>query len=154
MSEKVRGALFSALGELDGLKVLDSFAGSGAVSFEAISRGAKHATAIDIDRGAITTVVNSAKTLGISSQIKAIRANASGWSDNNQSVKFDIIICDPPFEELKISLIQKLTKHLSKNGIFIVCMDGNLKPFELQNLKSVKNKNYGDAQLVFYKKIG
>ena len=154
MSEKARGGLFSALGDVEGLTVLDAFAGSGALSFEAVSRSVKHSTAIDIDKSAINTVVNSSVKLGIKSQIKAIRANVSGWSDNNPDAKFDIIICDPPFDQLKIVLIQKLTKHLKEGGIFIINMPGKLEPFELKSLKIVKDKNYGDNQLVFYKKFG
>jgi 16S rRNA (guanine966-N2)-methyltransferase len=49
MSEKVRGALFNALGDIEGLTFLDAFAGSGALSFEAASRGAKSVIAIDKD---------------------------------------------------------------------------------------------------------
>lgn len=153
MSEKARGGLFSALGDIEGLSVLDAFAGSGALSFEAISRGAKHATAIDIDKSAISTVVNSAKKLGINDKIKAIRANASGWSDNNPHAKYDIIICDPPFDQLKINLIQKIAKHIEEDGIFIVSQDSSLKSFELKLLKIVKTKSYGDVILTFYKSI-
>jgi 16S rRNA (guanine966-N2)-methyltransferase len=154
MSEKARGGLFSALGDIEGLTVLDAFAGSGAVSLEAISRGAKHATAIDIDKTAIKIVDDNAKKLGINDKLKAIRANASGWSDNNPDAKFDIIICDPPFDQLKIQLIQKLVNHLGKDGIFIVNIPGNITPFELKQLQIIKNKSYGDNQLVFYKRFG
>ncbi|HET7673221.1 MAG TPA: RsmD family RNA methyltransferase [Candidatus Saccharimonadales bacterium] len=153
MSEKARGGLFSALGDIEGLTVLDAFAGSGALSFEAISRGAEHAIAIDIDKSAINTVVNSTKKLGINTKIKAIRANSSGWSDNNPSLKFDLIFCDPPFDEIKINLIQKLAGHLKDKGVFVLNLPGSFQPFELMGLSIVKTKDYGDNQLVFYKKI-
>src|SRR5579883_2683533 len=83
MSDKVRGALFNMLGDISGLTVFDAFAGSGALSFEAISRGAKSAVAVDIDKSAHKTILKNAKQLGVPAQLKAIRANASGWSDNN-----------------------------------------------------------------------
>ena len=153
MSEKARGGLFSALGDIEGLSILDAFAGSGALSFEAVSRGAGRVVAIDIDKSATNTVVNSAKKLGINHKIKAIRANCSGWSDNNTDAKFDIIICDPPFDQIKINLIQKLVRHLQSEGLFIVNIPGSMKPFELQMLKIVKTKRYGDTALVFYKPI-
>ena len=51
MSDKARGGLFNALGDISGLTVLDAFAGSGALSFEAISRGAESVIAVDIDVG-------------------------------------------------------------------------------------------------------
>lgn len=153
MSEKARGGLFSALGDIAGLAVLDAFAGSGAISLEAVSRGAEHSTAIDIDKNAANTVESNAKKLGIKDKIKAIRANASGWSDNNPDTKFDIIVCDPPFDQFKSSIIQKLAGHLAKDGIFIVNMPSSLENLELAGLKEVKTKNYGDTTLVFYKPI-
>ena len=153
MSEKARGGLFSALGDVSGLTVLDAFSGSGAISFEAISRGAKHVTSIDIDTSAINVIKNSAKELKVTDKIKVIRANVSGWSDNNTDKNFDIIICDPPFDQIKITLLQKLTMHLNKEGVFVVNIPGTLEPIDLKTLEIVKNKKYGDAQLVFYKKI-
>jgi 16S rRNA (guanine966-N2)-methyltransferase len=153
MSEKARGGLFSALGDIEGLSVLDAFAGSGALSFEAISRGAKRAIAIDIDNNATNIINDSANKLNIDHKIKAIKANSSSWSDNNPEAKFDIIICDPPFDQFKIPLIEKLTRHLVKNGVFIVNMPGSDEVFELDYLKMIKSKNYGDNTLVFYKSI-
>jgi 16S rRNA (guanine966-N2)-methyltransferase len=153
MSEKARGGLFSALGDIEGLSVLDAFAGSGAISIEAVSRGAKSAVAIDIDKNSTNIIAANAKKLGIKDKIKAIRANSSGWSDNNPETKFDIIICDPPFEQIKINIIQKLVRHLADQGVFIVNIPGSLEPFELRLLEIVKTRNYGDTTLVFYKPI-
>lgn len=153
MSEKARGGLFSTLGDIEGLTVLDAFSGSGALSFEAISRGAKRATAIDMDKNAAKTIDENIKKLKLAGSVKAIRANCLGWSDNNPDTRFDIIICDPPFDQLKIPVIQKMSKHLVENGIFIVNIPGSIKPFELKILQMIKIKNYGDNILIFYKKI-
>lgn len=153
MSEKARGGLFSALGDIENLSLLDAFAGSGALSYEAVSRGVKGVVAIDIDKNAVNIIKHNINELNIKEKIKAIRANASGWSDNNVDEKFDIVICDPPFDQIKINLIQKLTKHLADDGVFIVNLPGSLEVFALKGLKEVKNKKYGDNQLVFYQKI-
>lgn len=154
MSDKMRGAVFSVLGNIEGLSVLDAFAGSGALAFEAVSRGAKHATAIDIDKSAITTVVKSAQTLHIDDKIKAIRANASGWSDNNKEAQFDLVFCDPPYDKLQITLLQKLVKHVKHGGIYILSWPGDLEAPEFALLEKLQAKNYGDSQLVFFRKIG
>lgn len=153
MSEKVRGGLFSALGDIEGLTVLDAFAGSGALSFEAVSRGAEHATSIDIDKNAVKTITDNVKQLKINDKIKSVRANSGGWSDNNPEQKFDLILCDPPFDQLKITLLQKLAKHLAPTGIFVVNIPGGLHPFELKGLSIIKQKNYGDSMLIFYKPL-
>ena len=109
MSEKVRGAIFNALGDIEGLTILDAFAGTGALSLEAISRGAKHATAIDLDKKAIEAMRLSAKDLGVESKMRIARINAKSWSDKNRLVQVDILLLDPPYEDLQITLLFRKT---------------------------------------------
>jgi 16S rRNA (guanine966-N2)-methyltransferase len=151
MSDKVRGALFSSLGDVSGLTVLDAFAGSGALSFEAISRGARYATAIDIDTSAINAVVNSAEKLGIKKQVKAIRVNVSTWSDNNVETVYDLVLCDPPYDKIQIKLIQKLVRHIQSGGIMALSWPGKLEAPEVIGLRKIQTNIYGDAQLVYYR---
>ena len=72
MSDKARGALFNVLGDVEGMSVLDAFAGSGALGFEALSRGASHVTSIDKDRMAVKTIKNNAVELSVESRAKVI----------------------------------------------------------------------------------
>ncbi len=154
MSERMRGALFNALGDIEGLTILDAFGGSGGMSIEAVSRGAKSSVVVEIDINAHKTIINNIKNLGLEKEIKAIRANVSGWSDNNPDAKFDLILCNPPFDKLRLDLIQKLTKHLKKGGLFVLSWPTRDSAPNLPdlNLVSIKEKDYGDAQLVFYRK--
>lgn len=151
MSDKMRGALYNSLGDITGLAVLDAFAGSGALSFEAVSRGAAHATAIDIDKSAITTVVNSAHALGISASVKAIRAGVASWLETSRSTMFDIILADPPYDDLQLGSVTKLAGRLNPGGIFVLSWPGKLDGPQLPGLELLRSKNYGDAQLLFYK---
>lgn len=153
MSEKMRGALFNVLGDIDGLTVFDAFAGSGALSFEAISQGAKSALMTDNDKNTFDVLTKNIETLGLKGRAKAVRANASGWSDNNLKALFDLIFLDPPYDDLQLRLMQKLTKHLKSSGVLVMSFPGNLEPAGLSGLKRVEQKNYGDGQLVFYRKI-
>ena len=153
MSEKARGGLFSALGDIGGLTVLDAFAGSGALSFEAISRGAKSALAIDIDKNAVDTIKRNARNLNIPGKVKAVRANSSGWSDNNDQARFDLVFIAPPYDDLQPNLVEKLTKHLVETGVYVLDWPKNENIPDLAGLKVIKNKNYGDAILIFYKKM-
>ncbi len=158
MSDKVRGAIFNSLGDIEGLTVLDAFTGSGGLAYEAISRGAKHVTAIDIDKSAIPTVVKNSKALGISNKIKAIRANVSGWSDTvskdgSWKQGFDLIFCDPPYDQVQLGLLQKLVRHLKTGGLYVLSWPGKLAVPEFIGLKMLKTKSYGDAQLAFYRRI-
>jgi 16S rRNA (guanine966-N2)-methyltransferase len=150
MSEKMRGALFSALGDIEDLTVLDAFAGSGALAIEAISRGAKHATAIDVDKNAQAVIENNAKKLSIDDRIKAIRANINSWSDNNPDTKFNLIFADPSYDKFQLAVLQKLTRHLAEDGVYVLSWPGKMEPPQLEGLQIRDTKNYGDSQLIFY----
>jgi 16S rRNA (guanine966-N2)-methyltransferase len=153
MSDKVRGALFNILGDVEGLSFLDIFAGSGALSIEAISRGAGSAVAIDVDRAAYGSIDRNIQELGLRNRIKAVRAHASGWSARNTEQKFDVLLFDPPYDDLQINLVERLIKlHLKPGGLAVLSFPGNFKPEKLANTEIVTAKNYGDAQLVFYRK--
>lgn len=153
MSDKVRGALFNSLGNIDGLTLLDAFAGSGALSFEAISRGAAYATAVDSDKSAVVVMQESANKLDIQDQCKVIRANISSWSDNNPDARFDIVVVDPPYDRLQSQLLQKLVRHLGDSGMFILSWPGKLDLPSFEGLGLKDAKQYGDAQIAFYQAI-
>src|SRR5579859_2605387 len=96
MSDKVRGALFNTLGDLSGLTMLDAYAGSGACSIEAVSRGADKVLAIDVDPAAIKTIAENVRALDLSDSISIKLANISGWSRNHAADQYDIVLADPP----------------------------------------------------------
>jgi 16S rRNA (guanine966-N2)-methyltransferase len=154
MSEKVRGALFNVLGDIEGLEFLDAFAGSGALAFEAASRGAKSIIAIDKDTSAHKTIDQNVKELRLQKLVHVSKANTGGWSIHNMEKKFDIVLLDPPFDELQSPLLEKLIKrHVKKGGLAVLNYPGNLKFPEFDNTEIAADKNYGDTQLVFYRKI-
>lgn len=154
MSEKIRGALFNALGDIEGLTFLDAFAGSGALSFEAASRGAKHVLAIEKDKSAQAVAEKNRRELGLGKKVKIVHANSGGWSDRNVEKKFDIVLLDPPYDYLQSNLLQKLVKrHLKKNGLAVLSYPGHTPPLDFDELRVVANKNYGDAQLIYYRKL-
>jgi 16S rRNA (guanine966-N2)-methyltransferase len=153
MSDKVRGALFGMLGDIVGLTVLDAFAGSGALAIEAISRGAKSVVAVDIDKSAYQTIVENARKLEIESQLESIKKNVAIWSGQNLTKQFDLVLCDPPYDDLNRNILRKLPRHLTSNGIFVLSWPGKEKPPEFDNLEVKKTKTYGDIQLIFYQKI-
>lgn len=154
MSEKARGGLFNALGDMTGLTVLDCFAGSGALSFEAASRGAAKVIAIDIDAEAHVAMNKSIRKLGVEGIVKSIRANVSSWSDNNTDVTFDIVICDPPYDNVRPELLTKLANHVEVGGIIVFSIppDENMDVLTV-DYSLLTSKSYGDARLMFYRRI-
>lgn len=153
MSDKMRGSLFNSLGDIKGLTILDPFAGSGALSIEGLSRGAATATLIDSSRQATAVIRQNLASLGLKSKAKAIQAGASGWSTNNPLAKFDLVLCDPPYDKLQLSLVQALTRHLSDAGLLVLSWPGKRVVPEIPGLEIIKNPSFGDAQLVFYRRI-
>jgi 16S rRNA (guanine966-N2)-methyltransferase len=153
MSDKVRGALFNTLGDIEGLSVLDAFAGSGALSFEAASRGAKNVTAIDKDSAAHAVTEKNVKELKLQRQVHVTKANTGGWSIHNMEKKFDILLLDPPYDDLQLNLLQRLiNRHVKKGGLAVLSYPGKETSPSFEQTKVVANKDYGDAQLIFYRK--
>jgi 16S rRNA (guanine966-N2)-methyltransferase len=154
MAEKVRGALFNILGDINGLTFLDAFAGGGALSIEAISRGAKSVTAVDNDKHASKAIRENIGDLQLSDSIKATQANVGGWSDNNQDKKFDVVLIDPPYNDVKHNLIKKIAAHANKDGIVAMSLPPSAKiDLPRDEYQLLIEKNYGDAELVFYKRL-
>lgn len=153
MSDKIRGALFNALGDLSGLTVLDAFSGSGACSIEAVSRGAKHVLAIDIDPAAVKTIAENVRTLGLEDVITVRRKNISGWSRNHQADTYDVVLADPPYTDIRPDVIERLTVHVAPEGIFALSWPGSESIRALPGFSVVSHKTYGDAQLVFYRRV-
>ena len=154
MSEKIRGAIFNALGDIKGLSVLDAYAGTGALSIEAISRGALGAQAIDADQAAVRTMHENAEKLGIEDKLAISKAFAIAWSRRNQSKMYDIVILGPPYDAVEPKELLKLTSHCKKGGLIIISLPPN-NGFLLASSKQelLVQKNYGDAEISIYRQL-
>lgn len=113
--DRVRETLFNWLGQdLPGWSCVDLFAGSGALGFEAASRGAGRVTMIERDRAALDALEKNRAVLG-ATQVDIVRADALAWLANNRET-FDLIFVDPPFDGgLAASVLADLGPHL-KSG--------------------------------------
>jgi 16S rRNA (guanine966-N2)-methyltransferase len=150
MSDKIRGALFNVLGDVAGLTVLDPFAGSGALAYEAVSRGADSVLCIENDKSAQRTIRENITVLQLERQIRLISANSSSWSDANPAARFDLMLADPPYDDVQLKLLEKLVRHVAPGGIYVLSWPASMPAPEL-TLPLQRQKSYGDAQLLFYK---
>jgi 16S rRNA (guanine966-N2)-methyltransferase len=119
-SDKVRGAVFNVLGELEGLRVLDLFAGTGALGIEALSRGADDAAFVDTDTAAVE------RNLGaIGAEASVQRRDALGFLAHAGD-RYDVVFLDPPYSSAP-SLGERLTELLpavlSKNARIVTESD-------------------------------
>lgn len=149
--DKVRGAIFNVLFDVSGLEILDMFSGSGAMGFEALSRGAAKAVMIDCDRAAFRVMKQNKKNLSYDD-----RADLR-FSDFHSAFRrdecFDVIFLDPPYGkgllEDALVLIGKL--HLKKDHGIIVAETGADMDLKLPDagLEIIKEKRYGKTKVLF-----
>ena len=98
-SDRVREALFNALGSLDVIAeatVLDLFAGSGALGIEALSRGAASATFVDDDRAALDCIRRNLEATDLAARAEVVRSDATRFIDRTDAW-FDVALLDPPY---------------------------------------------------------
>jgi 16S rRNA (guanine966-N2)-methyltransferase len=104
-SDRVRQALFNVLThgaprlELAGLRVLDLFAGSGALGLEALSRGARFCLFIEESAEARAAIRRNVESLGLTGMTKIWRRDATKLGESGTLQSFDLIFCDPPYGE-------------------------------------------------------
>ena len=153
--DRIREAIFSALGDIIGAKALDLYAGSGAMGLEALSRGAKHCAFVDISPLAIKTIKANIDNLKINNEeyqlIKDKDVNALELFKNNRQ-KFSLVFLDPPYEQGQYQQIVELLVNddlLENNSVIVIeaNRDVNLENIEYQKKKEY---HYGDINVFIY----
>jgi len=148
MSQKMRGAIFSSLGDINGLSLLDAYSGSGAISFEAYSRGLSNITAIDKSYYSAKAFLTNKNILDIANSVNFKKMSIESWLKINHQ-KFDIIVADPPYDNVNSVTISLLANILKLKGILVLSWPTKKNLPDLNAIK-IKQKKYGDSQLIFY----
>jgi 16S rRNA (guanine966-N2)-methyltransferase len=161
---KLRQALFNSIQmAIPDAKVLDLFAGSGALGFEALSRGAAHVTFIEDARLVIPFLSKNAATLKVEERVEIIQDSVANCQKRVKDRQpFDVVLADPPYEKgWEPRLLAELdwSTLLVPEGIF--CLEwGALKsqvselPESTPFLVKIREKNYGDSILTTYRRKG
>lgn len=150
MSERIRNALFNTLGDIEGLSLFDAYGGSGAVAFEAASRGANPVCVTDNNGRAFKTIQANIKRLGLEDVVSVSQANCISWLKETGK-KFDVIIADPPFGKLQESQLNELVNYLTKSGIMVLSHTGRADTPRVDGVVVVKHRTYANAALTFYR---
>ncbi len=152
MSERVRNAMFNSIGsEIEGANVLDAFAGTGSVGFEALSRGAHHVAFIEKDRIAQKILAKNVATLGVENTTNIARATVHSWIGTYNGDKFDIIFADPPYHDPQFSTVSELFGLLKPGGLMVLSHPGRGEEPAKNGVVVVDNRSYGNAFLTFYR---
>jgi len=153
MSERVRNALFNSIAqELPDARVLDVFAGTGALGIEAVSRGAAHVTFIERDRAAQRAIAESIEQLGIQDKAKLVRAPARSWATTYDGPLFDIIFADPPYHDTQFSTALHIMGLLKPGALMVLSHPGRSESPTKSGVVVVDNRGYGDATLTFFRR--
>ena len=150
-ADRVREALFSILGAVDGLRVLDLYAGSGALGIEAMSRGAVGATFVDSDAAALRAVRSNLERLGLDARV--FRADALSFLRGaaRHGDAWDLVLLDPPYRlapRLGAALGTLLVPVLA-TGARIVCESSVKHPLRL-DLPLLTERRYGDTLIAVH----
>jgi 16S rRNA (guanine966-N2)-methyltransferase len=152
MGERIRGALFNMLGDITGQTVFEPFAGSGALSFEALSRGAKSALLLERDKRAQAAIMRNIESLDLAKEATLVKVNCRIWSQNNPDAQFDLLLVDPPYHDMQLSTVSLLIRHLKPNGLMVLSYQGRGTAPTVNGVVVVDTRLYGDAALAFYRK--
>ena len=147
-ADRVREALFSMLGDVGGARVLDLYAGSGALGIEALSRGASSAVFVERDPRAAAVISANLATVGAEAEVRRqdvmrFLARAEGG--------FDLVFCDPPYDSgprIAATLAERLPAVLADNARIVTESDKRtplVLPYPL-----VVERSYGDTRVVIH----
>lgn len=150
-ADRVREALFAMLGPVEGLDVLDLFAGSGALGIEAISRGAARAAFVDRSPRAVATVARNLADLGIEGRVERRDALAFLRHQGAEGAGYDLIFLDPPYssaDRLAGPLAELLPATLNREARIVIESDKRA-PLEL-DMPLVRERSYGDTRIAIH----
>lgn len=149
ISDRAKEALFNILGDISGLAVLDAYAGSGSLGFEALSRGAKFVEAIERDQTAAETIRRNTATLQAGSSYQLHQTTLENWLEKSND-KFDLIFADPPFDKLDGAVVEELSCHLQAGGTLVLKHSSSHRQPQLAGLTFQLSRRYGTSMLSFY----
>ena len=155
---KVRKALFDILGDITGLSFLELFAGSGAIGFEALSKGIGELVFVEDKRDCVLAIEKNITALGaVACQLYQKDAQEAIKLFHKNNRRFQLIFLDPPYHQsqAKKTLLNLSTYDiLAPNGFIIVQhFKKDDLPAQLGVLSLFRQSKYGDTLLSFYSKV-
>jgi 16S rRNA (guanine966-N2)-methyltransferase len=156
-TDLVRQAVFSMLGErVPGARVLDLFAGSGALGLEALSRGAASCVFVDDSRQAEVTIRRNLADTGLEGG-QVVRAEVGSWL-RRQRACWDLVFADPPYvrslldrDHLKELLAADLlAPRVARGGWMVLEQPGGAAAAEIDGLELAAHRQYGGSAVLLY----
>ena len=156
--DRVKGAIFSSLGEMViGARVLDLFAGTGALGIEALSRGAADALFVEQDRQSTDAIEENLAKVKLAGRIRQQEVFAFLKNAPTLGEKFQIIFADPPYDKMKsgesftdkLLTNEALTKLLEADGVFVLEKRPSEEVSDTKLWRIDRQKTYGATEVLF-----
>ena len=147
---RVKEFIFSFIGDwIEGISVLDLFAGSGAFGFECLSRGAELVVFIDNNKQSIESLKRTTELFDLENNNQIIQINAYKIEEFEINIKFDLIFIDPPYENDKNFEIDKLIETINKKGLIVFKHQPKYTFPSLKKFKIIDQRTYGMNAITF-----
>jgi 16S rRNA (guanine966-N2)-methyltransferase len=151
-ADRVREAAYNLIGPIEGARVIDLYAGSGAMGLEALSRGASRVVFVETDRAALDAIARNLDKLALTgAEIARAEAARRLAADARAGSRYDLVLIDPPYRMLD-SALAALTPHLAnvvaEDGLVVVESDARQEP-ELP-LPMRTSRRYGSSRLTLF----
>ena len=157
LADRVKQTLFAILEpDLEGARVLDLFAGSGAAGIEALSRGARSATFVEHDAGAAKVIASNLARAGLAGPAAVVvRDDALRWLRRIDVEPFDVVIVDPPYDrtELLFDALEAVAPLVAPGGRIVAKhFWRDAPPATVGLLASERDRRFGETALTFYRR--
>jgi 16S rRNA (guanine(966)-N(2))-methyltransferase RsmD len=155
-SDKLRETLFNVLGDrIVGARVVDAYAGTGAVGLEALSRGAAHVTFVENDKRAGRLIEENLEHCGVTGRYAIIRVDLARAAPQPPLTPVDIMFLDPPYGSRALHAALEHAERLSTAGTRIVVEHAkrDAPPAHAGALVLTRDLVSGDSGLAFYQKV-
>lgn len=153
MGAREKNALFNRLSDrLAQARVLDAYAGTGALAAEAFSRGA---TVVDlVEKSSKVAKIAKQNILALGEQANIYTTSVGSFVEQFAGERYDIIIADPPYDQINVGELARLSALLVDDGVLVLSHPAKMVVPELNGLTLLSSKTYAGAAISFYGKYG
>jgi len=152
-SDKLRETLFNILApRIEGARVLDGFAGTGALGLEALSRGASQVTFVEMDRRAVTLVAENLAVCGVRDGYTIERGDlATVLRRLPADAAYDVVLLDPPYDTPDVCpVLEAAAPHVAPGGVIVLERASRREPDVPGSLRRTRDVRSGDSTLTFF----
>ena len=152
-ADKVKGAIFNSIQfDIEGRRVADLFAGSGALGIEALSRGAESCVFAEINKKAVAVIKKNLETCGFGDRAKVVNSDAVSFLRSTFE-GFDVILADPPYASgLALKTLEAAAAAVREGGVIVIEAGRNEQlPETVGGLTLVKHSAYSKTAIFIYR---